>query len=104
MLPLRPGQVEHHTHDYRRTGTLVLSAALEIATGAVKTQTSARHRVTEFLDFLNPARADVPAAAAPPRPRQLEDPQDARGSKVAGAPQAGSPSLHPDVRVAAEPG
>src|SRR3990172_2677335 len=44
MLPLRPGGVERHTHDYKRNGTLVLSAALEIATGEVTTQTSARHR------------------------------------------------------------
>ena len=53
MLQLRPGQVERHTHDYKRNGTLVLSAALEIATGEVTTQTSARHRADEFLDFLN---------------------------------------------------
>ncbi len=53
MLQLRPGQVERHTHDYKRNGTLVLSAALEIATGEVTTQTSARHRAAEFLDFLN---------------------------------------------------
>jgi transposase len=53
MLPLRPGQVERHTHDYKRHGTLVLSAALEIATGQVTTRTSARHRAEEFLDFLN---------------------------------------------------
>ena len=53
MLPLRPGQVERHTHDYKRNGTLTLSAALEIATGQVTTQTSALHRHEEFLDFLN---------------------------------------------------
>jgi transposase/transposase-like protein len=53
MLPLRPGQVERHTHDYKRNGTLVLSAALEIATGTVTTRTTAQHRAAEFLDFLN---------------------------------------------------
>ena len=53
MLPLRPGQVERHTHDYKRHGTLTLSAALEVATGQVTTQTSAQHRHEEFLDFLN---------------------------------------------------
>ena len=53
MLPLRPGQVERHTHDYKRNGTLTLSAALEVATGTVTTQTSAQHRHEEFLDFLN---------------------------------------------------
>ena len=30
MLPLRPGQIERHTHDYKRNGTLSLFAALEI--------------------------------------------------------------------------
>jgi hypothetical protein len=53
MLPLRPGQVERHTHDYKRNGTLVPSAALEVATGTVTTRTSAQHRSIEFLDFLN---------------------------------------------------
>ncbi len=53
MLPLRPGQVERPTHDDKRTGTLVPSAALEVATGTVTTRTSAQHRSIEFLDFLN---------------------------------------------------
>ena len=53
MLELRPGQVERHTHDDNGNGTLVLSAALEIATGTVTTQTSAQHRAVEFLDVLN---------------------------------------------------
>ena len=35
MLPLWPGQVERHTHDYRRNGTTSLFAALEVATGTV---------------------------------------------------------------------
>ena len=53
MLPLRHGQVERHTRDYKRHGALVLSAALEIATGTVTTRTTAQHRAVEFLDFLN---------------------------------------------------
>ena len=52
-LQFRPGQVERHTHDYKRNGSLSLSAALEIATGTVTTRTSARHQRVEFLDFLN---------------------------------------------------
>ena len=51
MLPLRPGQVERHTHDYRRNGTVSLYAALEVASGAVTGTTTARHRAIEFLDF-----------------------------------------------------
>ena len=53
MLPLRPGQVERHTHDYKRNATLTLSAALEIATGIVTTRTAAQHRAVELLAFLN---------------------------------------------------
>ena len=33
MLPMRPGQVERHTHDYTRHGTTCLFAALEVGTG-----------------------------------------------------------------------
>ncbi len=52
MLPLRPGQVERHTHDYRRNGTVSLYAALEVATGNVVGKTERRHRAREFLGFL----------------------------------------------------
>jgi hypothetical protein len=53
MLQLRPGQVERHTHDYKRNGALNLFAALEVATGRVTNQTAERHRAVEVLDFLN---------------------------------------------------
>lgn len=52
MLPLRPGQVERHTHDYRRHGTTSLFAALEVATGAVTHTTRPRHTAADFLAFL----------------------------------------------------
>jgi transposase len=52
MLPLRPGQVERHTHDYRRNGTISLYAALEVATGKVTGAMTRRHRAKEFLAFL----------------------------------------------------
>jgi transposase len=52
MLPLRPGQVERHTHDYKRHGTLSLFAALEVATGHVTNETRARHTGDDFLAFL----------------------------------------------------
>ena len=34
LLPLRPGQVERRTHDYKRNGKTSLFAALDVATGA----------------------------------------------------------------------
>jgi transposase len=52
MLPLRPGQVERHTHDYKRNGTLSLFAALEVATGQVTGQARERHTGDDFLAFL----------------------------------------------------
>ena len=44
MLPMRPGQVERRTHDYRRHGTTTLFAALDIATGRVIARCLPRHR------------------------------------------------------------
>jgi len=35
LLPMRPGQAERRTHDYKRHGTTSLFAALDIATGKV---------------------------------------------------------------------
>lgn len=52
MLPLRPGQVERHTHDYKRNGTTSLFAAIDVATGHVTNATSDRHTAVDFLAFL----------------------------------------------------
>jgi transposase len=52
MLPMRPGQVERHTHDYTRHGTTCLFAALEVGTGRVTTDTRERHTGADFLAFL----------------------------------------------------
>jgi transposase len=52
MLPMKPGQIERHTHDYKRNGTTHLFAALEVATGKVTTQARARHTAADFLAFL----------------------------------------------------
>jgi transposase len=61
MLPLRPGQVERRTHDYRRHGTTSLFAALELKTGRVIGQLHRRHRSLEFRKFLDTIEANVPA-------------------------------------------
>jgi len=52
MLPLRPGQVERRTHDYKRHGTASLYAAFDVLTGSVMGRITARHRAKEFLDFM----------------------------------------------------
>jgi transposase len=53
MLPMRPGQVERHTHDYERHGTTSLFAALDVATGQVIGECHRRHRAIEFRAFLD---------------------------------------------------
>lgn len=52
MLPMRPGQVERRTHDYKRGGTTSLFAALDAATGKVIGECHERHGSAEFLKFL----------------------------------------------------
>lgn len=52
MLPLRPGQVERRTHDYRRNGVVDLYAALEVATGRVVGECRDTHTGQDFLSFL----------------------------------------------------
>jgi transposase len=52
MLPLKPGQVERRTHDYKRNGTASLYAAFDIATGKVIGRVTKRHRAKEFIAFL----------------------------------------------------
>jgi len=52
MLPMRPGQVERHTHDYKRHGTTCLFAALEVGSGQVTTDHRARHTGADFLAFM----------------------------------------------------
>ena len=61
MLPLRPGQIERRTHDYKRHGTTSLYAAFDIATGEVIGRVTQRHRAKEFLDFLRQIDRATPA-------------------------------------------
>lgn len=60
ILPMRPGQVERRTHDYKRNGIVDLFAALNLATGEVIHQVRSRHRAAEFLKFLKAIDAVVP--------------------------------------------
>ena len=61
MLPMRPGQAERRTHDYKRHGTTTLFAALDTATGAVIGSCMKRHRAREFRAFLDEVERNVPA-------------------------------------------
>ena len=61
LLPMRPGQLERRTHDYRRHGTTSLFAALELKTNQVIAQLKRRHRSLEFRQFLDVIAEQVPA-------------------------------------------
>jgi hypothetical protein len=61
ILPPPPGTPQRRTHDYRRFGTTNLYAALDLASGNVIAELSARHRAEAFRRFLNPIDKTVPA-------------------------------------------
>jgi transposase len=60
VLPMRPGQPERRTHDYRRHGTTDLFAALDARTGRVIGACHRRHRASEFRAFLDQIDRSVP--------------------------------------------
>ena len=61
ILPMRPGQIERRTDDYRRYGTTLLFAALDVKTGQVIGECHRRHRSIEFRKFLDAIDDAVPA-------------------------------------------
>jgi transposase len=61
ILPLLPGTPQRASHDYARHGTTNLYAALDVASGKVITQMTARHRAVEFKRFLDRVDQQVPA-------------------------------------------
>jgi transposase len=60
VLPLRVGQLERRTSDYKRHGVTSLFAALNVASGQVLGKCYRRHRAVEFLNFLKGIDAAVP--------------------------------------------
>lgn len=61
ILPLMPGVPERATHDYKRSGTSSLYAALDLTTGKVIGSLHSRHRAIEFKKFLQTLDREVPA-------------------------------------------
>jgi transposase len=61
ILPMLPGVPERATHDYKRSGTSSLYAALDITTGRVIGRLRSRHRAIEFKQFLQTLDREVPA-------------------------------------------
>jgi len=64
ILPLLPTTPARATHDYHRHGTTNLYAALNMASGKVIADLTARHRAAEFRRFLNLIERSVPAELA----------------------------------------
>jgi len=62
VVPMQPGQLERHTHDYVRHGTTDLFAALDVRAGTVIGETHRRHRSTEFRHVLDTIDRQTPAA------------------------------------------
>ena len=60
VLPLMPATPQRQSHDYLRHGTTNLYAALNLASGMVISQLTARHRAVEFKRFLARIHAAVP--------------------------------------------
>jgi transposase len=60
ILPMLPGTPERATHDYKRSGTSSLFAALDITTGKVIGSLHSRHRAIEFKKFLQTIDRVVP--------------------------------------------
>lgn len=60
LLPMRPGQAERRTHDYKRHGTTSLFAALDVKAGTIIGQCMLRHRAIEFRKFLDEVERNVP--------------------------------------------
>ncbi|EGO96868.1 IS630 family transposase [Acidiphilium sp. PM] len=61
ILPLRPGQAERRTHDYKRHGTTSLFAALDVKIGTIIGTCMPRHRAADFRRFLDMVEKNVPA-------------------------------------------
>jgi transposase len=61
IFPMLPGVPERATHDYKRSGTSSLYAALDIATGQVIGSLHSRHRAIEFKKFLQTLDREVPS-------------------------------------------
>src|SRR3984885_3321129 len=60
ILPMLPSPPERATHDYKRSGTSSLYAALDISTGKVIGSLHARHRAIEVKKFLQTLDRPVP--------------------------------------------
>ena len=105
LLPLRPGQIERRTHDYKRNGTTSLFAALDIATGTVIGQCQPappQRGVPEVPGSRRGQRSARPRH--PHRHGQLLDPQDEDDPRLVRPASALACPFHADLCLMAQPG
>jgi transposase len=69
LLPMRPGQAERRTHDYKRHGTTSLFAALDVKAGTIVGKCMPRHRTQEFRKFLDASGGTLLRAPHRARPQ-----------------------------------
>jgi transposase len=104
-LPLKRGRGATMTHDYKRTGTATLFAALNAANGEVYGLCQERHRHQEWLKFLRLIDQTIPSD------RQLHlicdnyaTHKHPKVQRWLARPPALSPALHPYECILAEHG
>src|SRR4051794_27171041 len=98
LLPMRPGQIERRSHDYKRHGTTSLFAALDVKTGAVIGECHRRHRSSEFRKFLDTIITESGSAGYPSNPGQLRHSQDYCYPRLAGQAPPLPRALHAHQR------
>jgi hypothetical protein len=103
ILPMRQGIPERQAHDYARHGVTCLFAALNTATGQVTDACYLRHRHQEFLKFLKKVAAAYPGTEL----HVVCDNYATRKHAEVRAPGSrrtpGSPALHADWMLVAQP-
>jgi hypothetical protein len=101
--PAVPGRPTRQEFEYRRHGTAVLFAALDVHHGEVIPQISDSSRSANFVAFL----CDLDAAVAADRTlrdrRQPFGPQDSSRARVPGRPSQDHAASHPDPCKLAQP-
>ena len=103
VLALLAGVPERRTHDYVRSGTTNLYAALDVASGNVIADLTPRHRAHEFIRFLNLINRSVPANLDIHVIVELLDPQDPRRAPLAGPSPPLHAALHAHLQLVAQP-
>jgi hypothetical protein len=106
LLPMRPGQIERRTHDYKRNGTVQLYAALQVHAGQVISRSEERHRSREFIAFMNHLLRAYLSGEIHVILDNIKHTRLQRGARVAQAPlkHASRLPLHSHLFLVAQPG